>query len=165
MNKSGVIGEILETGGSMAKKSGKAIAKTAGDTGKVAAAQITGADNSVSDKDIVKNLYGIKDDKKNNSKPTSSQLQPQQQGQGQDVTPSVEDKKRLEELRRQLHNEVYYDPLVNPQKPQEERPAEKVEREEREEMRGIQEGEKKKPSPLVVQRIQQRVEKFPGRSG
>lgn len=167
MNRSGVIGEILETGGSMAQKGGKAVVKTAGDAVKATAAQVTGADSSVSDKDIVKNLYGIKDDKKNNSNPTSSQpqSQPQHQGQRQDAGLPLEDKKKLEELRRQLHNEVYYDPLVNPQKSQEERPAEKIEREEQEEMRDMQEKEEKKPSPLVVQRTQQRVEKFPGRSG
>ena len=160
MNRSSMIGEILETGGSMAKKSGKTIAKAAGDTAKIAASQITGGDSAVSDKDIVKNLYGITDDKKTNSQ------QPNQQGpqqtQNQDPVKSIEDKQKLEEARRQLHNEVYYDPLVNPPKPkEEERPAEKVEKEK---MQDLQEDEQKKKDepPPLVQRTQQRVEKFPG---
>lgn len=170
MNKSGMIGEILETGGSMAKKSGKTIAKAAGDTVKAATTQITGGDNSVSDKDIVKNLYGIKDDKKTNSQQPVAQNS-QQQVQNQDPVKSIEDKQKLEEARRQLHNEVYYDPLINPKKTQEEeRPAEKIEKEKQEEMIGLQEknlpaGRQGKPPPLIIQRTQQRVEKFPGRSG
>lgn len=158
-----MIGEILETGGSMAKKSGKTVVKAAGDTVKATASQITGGDSAVSDKDIVKNLYGIKDDKKNNSQQPSVQS-PQQQVQNQDPAKSVEDKQKLAEARRQLHNEVYYDPLVNPKKPQEERPAEKVEKEKQEEMIELTEKKKKEP-PQLVKQAQQRVEKFPGRSG
>lgn len=164
MNKTGIIGEILETGGSLAKKSGKTIAKAAGDTAKAATAQVTGGDTSVSDKDIVKNLYGIKDDKKTNSQQSFAQ-NPQQQAHPQDPIKSIEDKQKLAEARRQLHNEVYYDPLINLKKPQEEeRPAEKVEKEKQEEMIDLQKKEKDKPPPLV-QRTQQRVEKYPGASG
>ena len=155
MNKSGIIGEVLETGGSLAKKSGKTITKTAGDAAKVAVSQITGGDSAVSDKDIVKNLYGIQQ---------SSTQNPQQQAQGQDPGKSIQDKQKLEEARRQLHTEVYYDPLVNPKKPQEERPAEKVEKEKQEEMIELTEKKKKEPPPLVA-KTRERVERFPGTSG
>lgn len=166
MNKGGIIGEILETGGSMAKKSGKTIVKTAGDAVKATTTQITGKDSAVSDKDIVKNLYGIKDDKKNLSTQNDSSSTQLPQDKLQD-TSSLEDKKKLLEVRKKLHDEVYYDPLVSSKKPfkKEERPAEKTEKEKQEEMLQIQEKEKKKPPPLMIQKAQQRVEKFPGRAG
>ncbi|MBI2031926.1 MAG: hypothetical protein HYT08_04910 [Candidatus Levybacteria bacterium] len=166
MNKKGVIGEILETGGSMAQKSAKAVSKTASATVKATASQITGRGNLASDKDIVKNLYGINDDKKNiNPGSITGSQQAQQQKQNQDTT-SVEDKQKLMELRKKLHDEVYYDPLVNSKKPtEEERPAEKVEKEKQEEVIEIQKKERKKPPPLAIQRAKLRVEKFPGRSG
>ena len=112
---------------------------------------------------FLKSLYKESDEKVGQlpNKSTNQNLQ-----QPEDNTPqAIEKKKKLEELRRELHKAVYYEPLVNPPKSQkEERPTEKVEREEREEMVELAEKKKKEPPPLV-QKIRERVEKFPGTSG
>lgn len=162
MNTNSVVGEILETGVSAVKQTGKTVAGAVSDTGKAAASQITR--RSKDTQDIVKSLYAQSDQDTDQSPIKSSNQNAQQ---SEDNTPeAIDKKKKLEELRQELHNEVYYDPLVNPPKPQreEERPAEKVEREEMEEIQDLQKKEKEKPPPLV-QRTQQRVEKFPGASG
>lgn len=158
----GGLEEVLETGGSKAKQAGKSIIGAISDTGKVAASQITGAQNKDT-QDIVKSLYKESDGKADQSPKRSSDQGAQHP---EDNTPeAIDKKKKLQELRQQLHNEVYYDPLVNPKKPQEEeRPAEKVEKEKQEEMIELEEKKKKEP-PLLVQKTQQRVEKFPGASG
>ncbi len=79
--------------------------------------------------------------------------------------PSSEEQERMETaqklvaLRKQLHDEIYYNPLVSPQKPEEEeRPAERVERQEKEEMQDLQEKDASKPPPLAVQRAQTTIE-------
>lgn len=163
MNKAGVLEEVLETGGSKSKQAGKSILGAISDTAKATASQITGVQNKDTE-DIVKSLYAKNDENGKQTPPKSASQNPQQP---EDNTPQgIDKKKKLEELRRELHREVYYDPLINPKKPQreEERPAEKVEREKKEEMIDLQEKKKKEPPPLV-QRTQQRVEKFPGASG
>ena len=162
MDTNSVIGEILETGSSAAKKSGKSIIGAISDTGKAAVSQITGQRNKDT-QDIVESLYEKSDGNTNQSLNKSTDQNPQQT---EDNTPQgIEKKKKLEELRQELHREVYYDPLVNPPKHEEdERPAEKVEREEMQEMQDLQKKEKDKPPPLV-QKTQQRVEKYPGASG
>ncbi len=161
MNTNSVVGEILETGVSAVKQTGKTVAGAVSDTGKAAASQITR--RSKDTQDIVKSLYAQSDQDTDQSPIKSSNQNAQQ---SEDNTPeAIDKKKKLEELRQELHNEVYYDPLVNPPKSkEEERPAEKVEREEMEEIQDLQKKEKEKPPPLV-QRTQQRVEKFPGASG
>lgn len=78
---------------------------------------------------------------------------------------SPEEQKQLMELRNQLHREVYYDPLVNPSRQQEERPAEKVENEKKQEMMDLQEKEAKKPQPIAVVREQNKAEQFRGAAG
>jgi hypothetical protein len=78
---------------------------------------------------------------------------------------SPEEQKELIELRNQLHKEVYYDPLVNPVKKQEERPAEKVENEKKQEMMDLQKKEDKKPQPIAVVREQNKAEMFRGAAG
>jgi hypothetical protein len=78
---------------------------------------------------------------------------------------SPEEQKELIELRNQLHKEVYYDPLINPVKKQEERPAEKVENEKKQEMMDLQKKEEKKPQPIAVVREQNKAEMFRGAAG
>ena len=160
MSKATVFEEVLETGGSKAKQAGKSIIGAISDTGKAAASQITG--QSKDTQDIVKSLYAESEKEKDKSQ----RIQVQGSNDQPDNTPEgIDKKKKLEELRQELHNEVYYDPLVSPKKQQqEERPAEKVEREEMEEIQDLQKKEKEKPSQLV-QKTQQRVEKYPGVSG
>ena len=162
MNKGGILNleEALEVGISGAKKTGKAAANAVSDTAQTASSQITG--RSKDTQDIVESLYG----KSEKGKDKSQRVEVQGSNDQPKNTPEdLEKKKKLQELRQQLHNEVYYDPLVNPPKPkEEERPAEKVEREEMKEIQDFQKKEKEKP-PLLVTRNQQRGEKFPGQSG
>ena len=162
MNKAGVLEEVLETGGSKAKQAGKSIIGAISDTAKTAASQITGQQNKDT-QDIVESLYAESEKEKDKSQRVKVQGlndQPENTPEG------LEKKKKLEELRRELHREVYYDPLINPKKPQEEeeRSAEKVEREKRQDLQDLKKKEKEKPPPLVL-KTQQRVEKFPGASG
>jgi len=78
---------------------------------------------------------------------------------------SPEEKMKLAGLRNQLHKETYYDPLVNPPKKQEERPAEKVEQEKRQEMQDLQQKDADKPPPLAVVRERNKAEMFRGAAG
>lgn len=72
--------------------------------------------------------------------------------------------KKLVELRKKLHDEVYYIPLTNPRKTEEERPAERVERQEKQEMQDLQTQQAEKPPPLDIQRAQ-KIERYPGAGG
>lgn len=77
----------------------------------------------------------------------------------------LETAQKLTALRKQLHDEVYYQPLTNPKREDEERPAERVERQEREEMQDLQKKEAEKPPPIAVQRAQTTIEMNRGVSG
>jgi len=164
MSKGGILNleDALETGVSTAKRGAKTVANAVSDTGEAAASQITGVQNKDT-QDIVKSLYAQSNQNTDQKSNKTSNQDPQQP---EDNSPQgLEKKKKLEELRQQLHKEVYYDPLVNQKKPkEEERPAEKVEREEMQDLQDLQKKEKDKPPPLV-QKTQQRVEKYPGASG
>ncbi len=162
MNKSGLLGEALEKGQSTVKQIGKGAMKTTGSAVKAAGAQITGTD--IGAQDIVNSLYGVSDAKKTNIQSIQNQQASQAGDAGKNPTEELDKEKKLKELRAKLHQEVYYDPLTNPKKP-EERPAEKVEKEKEQEVAELAERKKEKPPPLAIQRTQQRVEKFPGRSG
>lgn len=74
-------------------------------------------------------------------------------------------KLKLVALRKQLHDEFYYNPLVNPKNQEEERPAERVERQEKEEMQDLQQKEADKPAPIAVQRAQTSTEMNRGVAG
>lgn len=153
IRKGSVFGEILEQGGSIVKQTGKQAVKLPSDLAKTAATQ-TGAAPQVADQgksvdttvqkkqreELVKGLYGISDKKQTQGKTAPASDQPPQQ-----KTP--EELQKLAELRQRLHSE-YYQRLVNPPKPKEERPAEKVEREKMEELQEVQKKEEKKPPPL-----------------
>jgi hypothetical protein len=78
---------------------------------------------------------------------------------------SPEEKMKLAGLRNQLHKENYYDPLVNPSRKQEERPAEKVEQEKKQEMQDLQQKEADKPPPLAVVKERNKAEMFRGAAG
>jgi hypothetical protein len=78
----------------------------------------------------------------------------------------LETQQKLEALRKQLHDEVYYEPLINPKKQEEEeRPAERVERQEKEEMQDLEQKEADKPPPIALQRAQTTTEMNRGVSG
>ena len=77
----------------------------------------------------------------------------------------LDTQQRLVALRKELHNEVYYDPLVNPKKQEEERSAQRVERQEKEEMQDLEQKNADKPPPIAVQRAQTSTEINRGVSG
>ncbi|KKR73841.1 MAG: hypothetical protein UU15_C0001G0016 [Candidatus Levybacteria bacterium GW2011_GWC2_40_7] len=184
MDKSGVFGEILETGQQAASSAGKGLKKAASDFANSATGQITG-DGSGTNEDsqqFLRDLYG-KSKKDELPVPQKEAGQSQSSNEPQDavidqnpvqkalgITPfdpnaqkSPEELVRIEALRRKLHGE-YYENLTNPPKPQEERPVEKVEREEKEDRWKLQDKKAKEPPPLAVQNAQ-KVEKNPGASG
>jgi len=76
---------------------------------------------------------------------------------------------KIAQLRKQLHEEVYYGPLINYKKQHpEERQAEKVEREEKEEKFKMQELEQKKAKEgqdIAITKAQTAVEANRGQSG
>ena len=160
------IGELLEKGQSTVQKTGNAVTGAAVNVAKTAVGQATGssdtpgqqmdnimpadqtsqADNREQVKEVVKDLYApssLRD-----GQPALSKEQIEQA-----------DKVKLEQIKQQLHNEVYYQPLINRVQNQgeEERPAEKVEREEIQELQEEQNKEKKKPD-YALQREQRRAE-------
>lgn len=131
---------------------------------------------------FLRGLYGAPDKQLSNEKSSEDKSKPKNttsanplvraqenkpssefQEQIEDKTP--EEQKKLVELRNKLHQENYYDPTFNPQKKQEERPAEKVEKEKQQEMMDLQKKEEKKPAPLAVQREQNKAEMFRGAAG
>ncbi|MCL6096850.1 MAG: hypothetical protein M1444_04200 [Patescibacteria group bacterium] len=180
MNTNDILGEAMEKGQGVIKKTGKAAAdsaagvvktavgQVAGDSGNQAGANETNAavsdQQTVSDKaqteELVKELYAPS--KPQNAKnPQSSQNPASAKSQ-----PKPEEQARLASIRQKLHDEVYYEPLIQGQKArQEERPAEKVEKEKKQELQDLQQKEAKKPPPIAVQRAQQTAEKFRGVSG
>ena len=173
MSNGGIISgeETLETGISLAKKAGKGTAKTVGDTAEAVVSQLGVSQNSdQSTQDFVKDLYGAgkKTPQASGQSLNSVQNPTQQAASDSGSQKSPEEQQKLQEVRIKLqkrHDEFYYDPLVNPRKDKpEERPAEKVEKEKQEEMIDLHE-KKKKELPILVQRNQQRTEKFPGSGG
>lgn len=161
IDKTGFFGEILEQGATVVKQTIKQVAKTPGDLAKAGTKQIKGsdqaqaadqnpADDKTKTKEFVKDLYKpLK-----NSEPSPKDAK----------NPEETKEQKLAKLRQELHAN-YYQNLINPPKPKEEKAAEKVEREKKEERWELQEKEKKKPPPLAVQRAAQKAEKFPGASG
>jgi len=168
MNPNDVLGETIEKGQKTAKQTITAvggIAKTVvgqvvGDSSQsgtnetnTAASDQQTANSKAQTEELVKELYAP-------SKPQDIQSQVDKQQSEKDA------QAKLANIRQKLHDEVYYEPLIQGQKNQEEeRPVEKVEREKKQEMHDLQKKEAKKPAPLVVQRAQQTAEKFRGVSG
>ena len=173
MNRDDVLGEVLEKGQSTVQKTGKAVTGAAVNAVKAVTGQVTGSDVSGQQmeanaspqdqasqadaqaqvNDMVKDLYA----------PSSPQ-----DGQPALSKEQIEeaDKAKLEQVKQQLHNEVYYQPLINKAQSQgeEERPAEKVEREEIQELQEERNKEKKKPD-YALQREQRRAEVKGGIAG
>ncbi len=168
-NKVGFFEEALESGVSTTKQGAKAVAKGVSDTAKAAVSQVgipTPTDQT--NDDFVKDLYGPSD--KTAKQNQTAQQQQRQPGDDSSNTPQTpeeaakqaEEKQKMAELAAKLHDEVYYQPLINPKKNKpEERPAEKVEKEKEQEMVELQEKEKEKPPPLV-QKQKTRIERMPG---
>lgn len=174
VRKGSILGETLEQGGSIVGQTGKQVVKLPSDLAKTAAGQ-TGAAPASSDQnapvdtaetkkqreEFVKGLYGISD--KKGAQGQAAAKSPQSPKPAQQKSP--EELQKLAGLRQKLHQETYYQPLVNPSKPQEERPAEKVEREKQEELVELQEKKKEEPPPLPSSARPGTVEKKTGISG
>lgn len=128
----------------------KPVAEELGKFAKTATDQVAGQSKDET-REFVKSLYGPSQ--------TKSETPLRQGFAGQEETKE----QKLAKLRHELHAN-YYQNLVNRPKAPKERPAEKVEKEKQEEMIDLQKKEAKKPSQLV-QKAQQRVEKYPGASG
>ena len=171
MDSNNLLGEALEKGQSAVQNTGKIVAGSAMGGVKAVAGQILGdssksdtneADAVVSDRqssddkaqtdELVKELYAPSKFKNNQNPADKEQSEKDAQAE-------------LTAVRKKLHDEVYYQSLVNPPKPQEERPAEKVEKEKKQEMQDLQKKEAEKPAPIAVQRAQQSAEKFRGVAG
>lgn len=109
------------------------------------------------DDNFVKDLYGAA----NGSLPLTPEQLAQQKTQTQ-----VVDQQKMLQLRNQLHQSTYYQPLITRQKTQEEveRPAERVDRQKQEERWELQKKEEKK-QPIAVGRAQNKTETHRGSSG
>jgi hypothetical protein len=167
MDKHGMLGELLEKGQGAADS----VKKSVSDTAKAAATQVTGIGGDKPgqnktpsvDKDFVKDLYGVKDETQVQSdSPDQAVASEQEQVKEQK---KAEDQQEIARLRNKLHQETYYEPLVNPPKEEEERPAEKIEKEKKIEEQELQQKEAEKPAPLAVKRAQTSTETNRGVSG
>lgn len=170
MDKNGVLGELLEQGQSVVQKTGKAVADSATGVVKTAAGQVAGDSNIQAKDNAVVPDQKVLSDKTQTDELVKELYAPSQPQNGQNLTPAepqskTEEQAKLASVRQKLHDEVYYEPLIQGSKSQEERPAEKVEREKKQEMQDLQKKEAKKPAPIAVQRAQQTAEKFRGVSG
>lgn len=170
MDLNNVLGEVLEKGQSVVKNSGKTTVNSVGGFVKTAVGQVAGDSNSqVKDNVSVSDQQAVRDKAQNDelvkelyapSAPQNSQKSPSVEPQSE-----TEEQAKLASVRQKLHDEVYYRPLIQGSKSQEERPAEKVEKEKKQEMQDLQKKEEEKPAPIAVQRAQQTAEKFRGISG
>lgn len=185
MNNGGILGEALEQGVSLVKQTGKQLSQAPKSFIQGAASQVTGkpiqSHNGKSaptptqaeklpqmDPKAVAQAKEFVDDLYAPTHQNGNQQNPQAALQASDQK-SFEDQQHIanvrEKLRQELHNTVYYQPLINPKREEEPRPAEKVEQEKQQEMMDLQEKEKKKPQPLSVIREQNKAEMFRGVSG
>lgn len=102
------------------------------------------------DDNFVKDLYGAA----NGSLPLTPEQLAQQKTQTQ-----VMDQQKMLQLRNQLHQSTYYQPLIARQKTQEEveRPADRVDRQQQEERWELQKKEEKK-EPIALTRAKNKTE-------
>ena len=171
MNPNDILGETIEKGQKTVKQVTSAAAGSITGAVKTAVGQVAGDPNQsgtneantvVSDQQAVSDKSQNKEFVKELYAPSKSQdgQNPRDHQQVQ-----TEEQAQLASVRQKLHDEVYYQPLIQGTRSQEERPAEKVEREKKQDMQDLQEKEAKKPPSIAVQRAQQSAEKFRGVSG
>ncbi len=173
MDDTSILGATLGQIGQTVKQTVKQVVKIPEEMAKDAGGQVGGVKQQwQSDEERIKflrDLYGKSDMSQDGSLTPNKNANPPDRKptefQEQIADKSPEEQKELMDLRNQLHREVYYDPTFNPQKKQDERPAEKVENEKKKEMVDLQKKEEKKPPPLAVVREQNKTEMFRGASG
>lgn len=186
-DKYSILGQTLQAGVSLTQQTGLQVLNTPKDVTKSAVKQIGGQnpaergqnqleqlknlpkqspDQKVEDavlkqhnEQFVKDLYASSSDGLNARQNTPDMLQ------NSTNQKSVDEKQKLESLRKKLHDEVYYQPLINRPKTQEEveRPTEKVEREKMEDLQEKQKKEEEKPR--AVHMAERKTEMFRGASG
>lgn len=155
-----ILGEIIEQGATVVKQTGQQIKQVPGGLVKGVAGQVGGggdnkatpaeqAKEKAETKEFVKDLYSPSEPGKNVKK-------------GQE-NPELTDEQKIANLKQELHSKYFQD-TFNPQKQEEERPAEKVEREEMQDLQAEKKKEEEKPD-FALQKAKQRVEKNPGASG
>ncbi len=172
MDSNNVLGEILEKGQSAVKNSGKTAVNSVAGIAKTAAGQVAGDPNQSGTNEAnvaVSDQHQAASDKVQTDEFVKELYAPSKSQDGQNPKDNqqaqTEEQAELASVRQKLHDEVYYEPLIQGSKSQEERPAEKVEREKKQEMQDLQKKEAKKSAPIAVQRAQQTAEKFRGVSG
>ncbi len=169
MDTNNVLGEVLEKGQAAIQKTVKSAGDSATGVVKQAAGQVTGSSDNQTEINVQPQDKQAASDKAQADEFVRDLYAPSRPQKRQDNVGNqpleLEDKEKIAQLRQKLHNEIYYQPLIQGEKSQEERPAEKVEHEKQKEMHDLQKEEAKKPPPLAVQRAQQSTEKFRGASG
>lgn len=177
MDNSGILGNVGGQLGSLGKQIGSSVIKAPLDLTKTATKQVgltpekkdensnmpgKSATSDKENQEIVKSLYAKSDknqtNKSNQSISQSIGEQPKTQEEAQNLA-------KIRQQLQEQHKTTYYDPTFNPQKPEEERPVEKIERQEKEKEFEFQKKEEKKPKPLAVRRAAQKTERYPGSSG
>lgn len=174
----GMLGEILEAGGSLVKMTGQTLVATPGSLVKTAASQVanTSLDSSTSGEkadradlkkqqdDFVKDLYGASDAV--TSQPSSDQQSTTSSGAKNGKSP--EEQQKIEALKQQLKQQLhsqYFQRLTAPPKAAEKPVAEKLEDEKAQERWELQKKDAKKPQDLSVVMASQKTERFRGARG
>jgi hypothetical protein len=152
MDKSGIIGEISESLGSVVKQTVKQVAKTPVDLTKTAAQQIKG------DIGAAETLNSSAGSGNNQSSAGDTQTGDKK------LDREIKDKEALAKVRSQLHS-IYYQNLVDPKKPQEESVTEKLEKEDKATRQQDLQTQANKPPPLPQNVKQGTGEKVVGISG
>ena len=162
-DRGGLIGEILEEGGSIVKQTAKTVVKTPVHIISTAGSQISGT-AGITNQPTSEDLSVVNQPQQKTKQFSKPQTLAQSIiGTGQEKT--SEEQQEIEKLRRELHSQ-YYQTLTQPKK-QDERPVEKLEREEGEKMQELQikQKEEQKKEPISVTRAKGKAEKFRGVSG
>lgn len=179
-----ILGDSLKQVGSLAKQTVKQIVKIPKEAVETATsqagfekkssqkgpgeAQMQKVDRNKDTEDFVKGLYGVDNSQAQNPQDSQTAQKAVAQATGQNSKQSPEEQAKLESLRKKLHNETYYQPLITRQKTQEEveKPKERVERLEMQDLQKKDEEKKKKAQQDVsLEREKTKTEAHRGVSG
>lgn len=182
MTKSGILGDALDQLGGLAKQTGKAVVKTPGHLAQTAAKQVgvtpeTAEVQKGKEAPTPKQQQAVTEARKSQNQEIVSSLYAPSKETAQDPAAqtatavaeenpkkSPEEIQKIAQLKQQLHQTTYYQPLVTPPKQQEEKPAEKVEREKIEDLQEKQEKQEDEVKKAPIQQAQN-IEKHRGAHG
>lgn len=113
--------------------------------------------------DITKSLYGVEDKNKKLSEVQELNQKAAQKLVEKNPGKTPEEIQKIQKLEQELHGQ-YFQQLINPPKPKEERPAEKVEKEDEEKkMKELEKAKKEeKKKPIAVDNAEHKTERRPG---